>query len=42
LLWAVLPDEDWSAVTEALGGRVGLLVLLWALSLVPLSAALRT
>lgn len=37
LLRAVLGDEDWQAVTALLGGRVGLLVLLWALALVPVS-----
>lgn len=37
LLRAVLGVEDWQAVTALLGGRVGLLVLLWALALVPVS-----
>ena len=41
LLWAVLPEDNWAMLTEALGNRVGLLVVLWAFSLLPISAALR-
>jgi DNA polymerase III subunit epsilon len=41
LLWAVLDPADWSTVTEALGGRAGLLIFLWALALVPVTAVLR-
>jgi len=41
LLWAVLSPEDWSTVTTALGGRVGLLLFLWALALIPIHATLK-
>lgn len=41
LLWAVLDGEDWIAVTEALGGRAGLLLFLWALALVPVHGLLK-
>lgn len=41
LLWAVLDPADWNTVTEALGGRAGLLIFLWALALLPVSAVLR-
>ncbi len=41
MLWAVLPEQNWSALTEALGNRAGLLIMLWAFSLLPISAALR-
>ncbi len=41
LLWAVLDPADWATVREALGGRAGLLIFLWALALVPVSAVLR-
>ena len=41
LLWAVLDPTDWTTVTEALGGRAGLLIFLWALALVPVTGALR-
>ncbi len=41
LLWAVLDPADWQTVLEALGGKGGLLVLLWAGSLIPTAAALR-
>lgn len=41
LLWAVLSPEDWATVTEALGGRIGLLLFLWALALIPIHAALK-
>ncbi len=37
LLRAVLGEADWQAVTALLGGRIGLLVLLWALALIPVS-----
>ncbi|QOC22130.1 DNA polymerase III subunit epsilon [Wenzhouxiangella sp. AB-CW3] len=41
LLWAVLDPADWATVTEALGGRAGLLIFLWALALVPVTGTLR-
>ncbi|NDY95974.1 3'-5' exonuclease [Wenzhouxiangella limi] len=41
LLWAVLDPADWQTVLEALGGKGGLLLFLWAGSLVPTAAALR-
>ena len=41
LLWAVLDPRDWQTVLEALGGKGGLLLFLWAGSLVPTAAALR-
>jgi DNA polymerase-3 subunit epsilon len=41
LLWAGLDPEDWSAVLEALGGKGGLLLFLWAGSLIPTAAVLR-
>lgn len=41
LLWAVLSPEDWASVTAGLGGRVGLLLFLWALALIPIHAALK-
>lgn len=41
LLWAVLDPTDWNTVTEALGGRAGLLLFLWAGSLVPTAGLLR-
>ncbi len=41
LLWAVLDPADWETVTEALGGRGGLLLFLWAGSLIPVAALLR-
>ncbi len=40
LLWAVLDPEDWATVTEALGGRAGLLLFLWALALFPVYAVI--
>lgn len=42
LLWAVLTPEDWAIVTEALGGRIGLLLFLWGIALVPIYQALKT
>lgn len=41
LLWAVLSPEDWASVTTALGGRIGLLLFLWALALIPIHTALK-
>lgn len=41
LLWAVLDPADWETVLEALGGRAGLLLFLWAGSLIPTAALLR-
>ena len=41
LLWAVLDPQDWRTVMDALGGKGGLLVFLWAGSLLPTAAALR-
>ncbi len=41
LLWAVLDPEDWRTVVEALGGKGGLLLFLWAGSLLPTAAGLR-
>jgi len=41
LLWAVLPEANWASLREALGSRVGLLVVLWALALLPVSVVLR-
>ncbi len=41
LLWAVLDPEDWTAVLEGLGGKGGLLLFLWAGSLIPTAAVLR-
>ncbi len=41
LLWAVLDPADWRAMLDALGGRGGLLLFLWAGSLLPIAAALR-
>ena len=41
LLWAVLTPEDWATVTTALGGRIGLLVFLWGIALVPIYQALK-
>ena len=41
LLWAVLDPADWETVIEALGGRAGLLLFLWAGSLVPTAGLLR-
>jgi DNA polymerase III subunit epsilon len=41
LLWVVLDGQDWIAVTEALGGRAGLLLFLWALALVPVHGLLK-
>ena len=35
LLWAVLDPADWNTVIEALGGRAGLLLFLWAGTLLP-------
>ncbi|TVR97528.1 MAG: DNA polymerase III subunit epsilon [Wenzhouxiangellaceae bacterium] len=40
LLWAILDPEDWSAVLDALGGRAGLLLFLWAMALIPVHSAL--
>ncbi|MFP4207848.1 MAG: exonuclease domain-containing protein [Wenzhouxiangella sp.] len=41
LLWAVLDPADWQTVVDALGGKGGLLLFLWAGSLLPTAAALR-
>ncbi len=41
LLWAVLDPADWNTVIEALGGRAGLLLFLWAGSLLPTAGLLR-
>jgi len=41
LLWVVLPTEQWSALVEAQSGRAGLIVLLWLVTLFPVSLALR-
>ena len=41
LLWAVLDPADWHTVIEALGGRGGLLLFLWAGSLIPVAGLLR-
>ena len=41
LLWAVLDPQDWETVIAALGGKGGLLLFLWAGSLLPTAAALR-
>ncbi|AKS42878.1 exonuclease domain-containing protein [Wenzhouxiangella marina] len=41
LLHAVLPAENWQALCEALDGRAGLLVLLWLMTLLPLSLGLK-
>ncbi|MEE4297070.1 MAG: exonuclease domain-containing protein [Wenzhouxiangella sp.] len=41
LLWAVLEPDDWRTVIEALGGKGGLLLFLWAGSLIPTAAVLR-
>jgi DNA polymerase-3 subunit epsilon len=41
LLWAVLEPGDWQTVLDALGGKGGLLLFLWAGSLVPTAIALR-
>lgn len=41
LLWAALDPADWDAVIEALGDRVGLLLFLWAGSLLPTAELLR-
>ena len=41
LLWAVLDSDDWHTVLDALGGKGGLLLFLWAGSLVPAAIALR-
>ncbi len=41
LLWAVLTPEDWATVTNALGARIGLLLFLWGIALVPIYQALK-
>jgi DNA polymerase-3 subunit epsilon len=41
LLWVVLPAERWSALVEAQSGRAGLIVLLWLVTLYPISLALK-
>jgi len=41
LLWAVLDPADRETVIEALGGRAGLLLFLWAGSLLPTAGLLR-
>jgi len=41
LLWVVLPTEQWSALVEAQSGRAGLIVLLWLVTLYPISLALK-
>ena len=41
LLWAVVDQEDWQTVLDALGGKGGLLLFLWAGALVPAAIALR-
>ncbi|HMA97882.1 MAG TPA: exonuclease domain-containing protein [Wenzhouxiangella sp.] len=41
LLWAVLDPADWQTVVDALGGKGGLLLFLWAGSLLPTAALLR-
>ena len=41
MLRTVLDPADWRAIIEALGGRGGLLLFLWALALMPVSWALR-
>ncbi|MGY6553727.1 MAG: exonuclease domain-containing protein [Wenzhouxiangella sp.] len=41
LLWAVLDPADWETALAALGGRAGLLLFLWAGSLLPTAALLR-
>ncbi|MCC5860736.1 MAG: DNA polymerase III subunit epsilon [Gammaproteobacteria bacterium] len=37
LLRAVLGEADWQAMMALLGGRIGLLAMLWALALIPVS-----
>lgn len=41
LLWAVLDPGDWSTAIEALDGRAGLLLFLWAGALIPTAGLLR-
>ncbi len=41
LLWAVLDPADWATLVEALDGRAGLLLFLWAASLIPIATLLR-
>ena len=41
MLWSVLPQDNWQTLISALDGRAGLIVLLWLLTLLPLSMALK-
>jgi len=41
LLWAVLDPQAFDTILEALGGRLGLLIFLWGISLVPIYALLK-
>ena len=41
LLWAVLDTEDFQTMVTAMNGRWGLLLFLWAISLVPIYSALQ-
>lgn len=41
LLWAVLDPSDFQTILTALNGRWGLLIFLWAISLVPIYSVLR-
>ena len=41
LLWAVLDPADWDTVIHALGDKAGLLLFLWAVSLMPSAAGLK-
>jgi DNA polymerase-3 subunit epsilon len=41
MLWAVLPEAQWSALVQAQSGRAGLIVLLWLATLYPIALGLK-